>query len=271
MNAAVQHSALYEGVVTHRRRGPQSHHFRYNVAMVYLDLDELPAVFAQSRWWSLERWNLVSFRRTDYHSGDTQPLKDAVLATVEQQTSQRPDGRVLMLTNLRHAGFIINPLTCYYCFDAQENLCAIVAEVTSTPWREREWYVLPATGDNGAVTANFNKAMHVSPFLPMNLRYCWHSSAPANSLSVNMTLAQEGRAVFHADLQLKRRALDAAAMRRLVWRHPLMTVEVAIGIYWQALRLWLKGNPLHPHPRKPGKAHAGAASTSISPPNRSLP
>jgi DUF1365 family protein len=242
------HSALYEGRVSHARFGARSHHFRYKVAMVYLDLDELPAVFAQSRWWSLERRNLIAFFRRDYHNTPALPLKQAVLATVARECGLQLDGPVRMLTNVRHCGFIINPITCYYCFDAAEKLRAVVAEVTNTPWRERHCYVLPVD-DNGCVQTTFAKAMHVSPFMPMELRYHWRSTPPTERLGLHMTLTSDDAPVFRAALQLQRQPLDARAMQRLLWRHPLMTMEVGLGIYWQALKLWFKRIAVHPHPR----------------------
>lgn len=244
-----RHSALYEGQVTHARLGARPHRFRYKVAMLYLDLDELPSVFAQSRWWSLERWNLIAFMRRDYHNTPALPLKQAVLATVARESGLQLDGPVRMLTNVRHCGFIINPITCYYCFDADEQLRAVVAEVTNTPWRERHCYVLPVDA-SGSVQTDFAKAMHVSPFMPMELRYHWRSTPPTERLGLHMTLTRDDTHVFRAALQLQRQPLDARAMRRLLWQHPLMTMEVGLGIYWQALKLWLKRIAVHPHPRQ---------------------
>ena len=262
-----QHSALYEGSVMHARRSPRQHVFRYDVAMVYLDLDELQEVFSRCRLWSLERWNLVSLFRRDYLGPSSQPLKDAVLAKVARETGLQLDGPVRMLTNLRHFGFIINPITCYYCFDRNEHLCAVVAEVTNTPWRERHCYVLPADA-SGRVSTVFDKAMHVSPFMPMALRYDWRSTLPGDELGISMVLSRQHEAVFNASLQLRRRPLDSSAMQRLLWQHPLMTAEVGIGIYWQALKLWLKRIPFHPHPKRLRNSANKPATTAT--PDRSL-
>lgn len=69
MSGQLRHSALYVGRVRHRRFEPRAHAFEYPLFLVYLDLDELDAVFAGRWFWSARRPNLAWFDRRD-HLGD---------------------------------------------------------------------------------------------------------------------------------------------------------------------------------------------------------
>ena len=246
-------SAVYEGVVRHRRMAPHAHAFGYRIAQLYLDLDELDQVFA-GRWlWSKDRRNLAEFRRADYLAPHDLPLAEAVRQRVEQAIGRRPQGPVRLLTHLRYAGYAFNPVSFYYCHDADgHTLDCIVAEITNTPWKERHAYVLPldtAERRGRMYEWHFPKTFHVSPFMPMQRDYAWRFNAPGDDLRVHMDVLRDGSREFDADLCLQHRPLDGAALARVLWRYPLMTAQVIGAIHWQALRLWLKRNPVHDHPR----------------------
>ncbi len=179
------HSAIYRGWVRHRRHAPRRHVFRYRLFLLYLDLAELDTVF-RGRWlWSTRRLALARFHRAD-HLGDTAtPLDAAVRDLVEAQTGRRPAGPIRLLTHLRYFGYCFNPVSFYYCFDASgARVETIVAEVNNTPWGERHCYVLDETHDAGCGDRRryrFDKAFHVSPFMPMDLTYDWRFGSPASA------------------------------------------------------------------------------------------
>ena len=114
------HSALYHGWLDHRRLAPRRHAFRYRLFMAYLDLAELDQVF-RGRWlWSTRRAALARFDRRDHLGDPAQPLGDAVRALVAERTGHKPEGPIRLLTHLRHFGYVFNPVSFYYCFDAAD-------------------------------------------------------------------------------------------------------------------------------------------------------
>jgi len=251
------HSAIYRGHLRHRRHYPHEHRFCYPVFMMYLDLDEIDAVLALSPLWSRKPWRPARFERRDFLGDPALSLADAVRERIREQTGQRHDGPIRMLANLRYYGYNQNPIACYYCFDRSEKLRYIVAEVTNTPWGERQSYVLECDPEQRIQRIEFDKEMHVSPFNPMQMRYRWRSNQPAEILALNLDAEFEDRLHVDATMALKRREINAYSLAAILVQHPWMTARVALAIYWQALKLWLKKTPFYDRP-------AGGGNNTIS-------
>ncbi|WP_313247137.1 DUF1365 domain-containing protein [Stenotrophomonas rhizophila] len=250
-------SALYRGRMRHRRHAPHPHAFGYPVAQLLLDLDEIDTLFARRWLWSVGRRNLAEFRRSDYLGDPEQPLADAVRARITAALGRAPHGPIRLLTHLRYAGHVFNPVSFYYCYaDDGRTLDCIVAEITNTPWKERHAYVLPvaaADASGRALAWEFDKQFHVSPFMAMDCRYRWRFTAPGDDLHVHMQVWRADVRQFDADLILQRHPITARSLAGVLLRFPLMTVQVVAAIHWQALRLWLKRTPVHDHPSLAGK------------------
>src|SRR5262249_61061183 len=128
-----------------------------------------------------------------------------------------------------------------YCRrEGSEELRAVVAQVTNTPWGERHSYVMDVDSGGAAscvLGQSFEKVFHVSPFMGMDHRYDWRLTAPSEQLVAHISSHRSGELVFDATLSLRRRALDRAALTRMLLRYPATTLRVSTRIYGQAVRL----------------------------------
>jgi len=291
-------SCFYTGVVRHRRMTPKRHAFTFRTFMVYLDLDELDGVFKGCVGWSTRRPALARFRRADFmadpDSGAARDLQSTVRDEVERQTGERPEGPIRLLTNLRYFGHSFNPVSIYYCFDPSgEKIEAIATQITNTPWRERHTYALLARDAHNArnpgaraLRWGFAKQFYVSPFMPMQMAYDWTLSPPGKGLFVHMNVAPAPEASatqavaisaaitpsesplrppsksFDATLRLVRREITPARAALLLARYPAHTVSIVARIYFEALRLRLKGVPGVSH--KPYDATRGVAQKPVN-------
>lgn len=250
-------SAIYEGRVAHRRLDPIEHSFAYPLFMAYLDLDELPELFDPYWLWSARRPAPAWFRRGDHLGDPRRPLADCVRELVAERGGEALDGPVRVLTNLRYLGHCFNPVSFFYCHRSGQALpAAVLAEVHNTPWGERHAYVISGrseqSGSEDGISGRLEKSFHVSPLMSMDHVYEWHSGFPGETLRVEIASASQGRPAFEATLSMRRRELSAPTLRRMLARYPAMTAQVVARIYWQALRLKLKGAPYFPHPGRGG-------------------
>ena len=252
-------SALYVGRVRHRRFHPVRRDFTYSLGLFWLDLAELDDVFRGRRLWSTSRPAPAWFRRADHLGAPDLPLDECVRALVEERTGRRPAGAVRLLTPLRTLGHYMSPVCFYHCANERDDgTDAVVAEVSNTPWNERHCYVLPGGPAPGRPAQwRVPKTFHVSPFLPMNLEYEWHTTFPGDSLAVHIATRRDGIRDFDATLTLRRQEIDGRSLATSWLRFPLPGLQILAAIYWQALRIRLAGVPGfdHPGPERPVPGH----------------
>lgn len=250
------HSCIYEGWVRHRRFQPVEHQFKNKLFLLFLDLSEIDEVFNKYWLWSSKRMALARFRRSDHLGDPDVSLDQSVRDFVETQGYERPCGPIRLLTHLRYFGYIFNPVVFFYCYDERENLEYVVAQVTNTPWGERHSYLITRDRFQAKESQpSCGKDFHVSPFMPMDLDYCWQVTQPAEQLTVRISNfrrseASESSAFFDATMQMQRRRITSWQLTKVLIRYPLMTTQVVANIYWQAFRLWWKGCPFYSHPKK---------------------
>ncbi len=244
---------IYEGWVSHSRLTPVKHEFKYNTFQIWVDVKRLRALDNISRWWSSKRFNLVQFKRQNYLPSD-ESLYDQVRNTIKAHADDTFDGDVYLLANLSYWGVCFNPIIFIACYEGEE-LRYLLTEVHNTPWNQRFIYLHDIQSketdidERGYHIANFDKAFHVSPFMPMDLQYRWKYRIDNTQFFIKMHLSKNDESIFNVTMNLKGKPLSQRQANFIPFRFPLTCIKVVAAIYWQAILLWLKRVPFIPHPK----------------------
>ncbi|WP_306121012.1 DUF1365 domain-containing protein, partial [Roseitalea sp. MMSF_3504] len=245
---------LYPGKVMHARLKPFGHRFTYRVFSALLDLDRLAEIDAASPLFSVDRFNLAAFHQADHlpADGGHATLRDYASALVEQGGGRRP-ARILLLAYPRLLGYVFNPLSVYFCYDAADRLSAAIYEVRNT-FGERHTYVCavePGQLTPAGLRQERTKIFYVSPFIDLGARYHFRVLPPGQQVRVRILETEDAQPLLSATFSGSAQPLDTAHLLGQIARLPFMTLKVIAGIHWQALKLWLKGAKFHARGRPP--------------------
>ena len=226
--------ALVAGHVTHHRTGRVRHGFRYRVYQWLVDLDALPE----------QPWYLRPFAR--FSAADHLGKPDrSIRANVQHYLSTNSidlgeQSRIVMLANARVLGHVFDPLSVFWCFDAESALVCIVAEVHNT-YGERHVYLL-RPDPSGVATAD--KALHVSPFFDVSGRYELRFELSPHVVSSTVRLRRQGDLAFTATFRgTPQLATERVLLCQLI-RKPLMPQQVSALIRMHGIWLWARGLPI---------------------------
>jgi len=243
-------SALYNGNVVHIRLRPQRHKLRYRVFYMLVALDEIDGLASRLRFFSHNRFNLLSFHDSDYGDGSATPIRQQVEILL-RAAGLSAEGRIQLLTMPRVFGYSFNPISTFFCHDLYGSLTAILYEVNNT-FGQRHIYLAPVEpGSKKRLRQRCAKALYVSPFMTTNMTYSFVVKPPGDSVAISIVGYEDKTPLIIAMLTAERREMTDASLIKALLAYPMLTLKVTAGIYFEALILWLKGVRLHDRPAPP--------------------
>jgi uncharacterized protein len=263
-------SGIYKGNVRHRRFTPKTHRFDYGLYMLSIDLDEIDET-NKLNWLGFKWFNPLRLKASDHFKcaflQEVKQPQDGELTLIKRAVIEKANGllstngnhfnveqtQVVMVSQARCFGVYFSPINFYFLTSKEHNAQFMLAEVSNTPWNQTHYYLIEMQQSQ---RSGNEKQFHVSPFMPMNMRYEWNVRPPTKNMLVhienwlvpNSTQEKEHK-VFDATMNLKRHPLNNKELSKLLIQMPLMTCKIMLGIYWQATKLFIKRIPFIGHPQ----------------------
>ena len=233
-------SFIYNGTVIHQRFKPKIHLFKYRVFSLLIDLSELKNLDRKIKFFSLNRFNLISFFEKDHGDRDGSSLIDWVKKNLRDNAIDSTNIKIKLFCYPRIFGYVFNPLSVFYVYDLNDKLSAILYEVKNT-FNEQHTYIFNVKNNQNLIQHNCRKKFHVSPFIEMNCNYFFRLLRPGEKISVVIDQYQENEKILFASQDGKRANFTSSELIKSYLKHPLMTFKIIVAIHFEAFKLWIKG------------------------------
>ena len=233
-------SSIYNGTVIHKRFKPKIHYFKYKVFSLLIDLSELEYLSEKIKFFSHNKFNLVSFYEKDHGNRDGSSLVSWVKKNLKDNNINSEDVKIKLLCYPRILGYVFNPLSVFYIYNIDEKLICILYEVKNT-FGEQHTYIFKVDNDQNLYQHNCSKKFHVSPFIEMNCKYFFRLLKPGEKISVIIDQYQTDEKILYASQDGQRVDFNTKELIKSYLKHPLMTFKIILAIHFEAFKLWLKG------------------------------
>ena len=235
---------IFEGIVTHERLKPFSHKFKYYASYFWFDIRK----FKNTLLFKKNKFSLFSFYENDHGDPDVKYLKlyDSIIKKLNVFENLKIHFiKVLCLPRI--LGYSFNPISLYVCYDKNKNPKVVIFQVNNT-FNERHSYYCNVGARNYFY---FEKKLYVSPFFKVNGFYKIKLKLTKNRLLLNIDYEVKKTKVFSARFIGKAVRMNSRNLITFFFKNIFQNVKITFGIYFQALKLLLKGAKYIKKPLKP--------------------
>ena len=234
----IKNSKIYTGKVIHKRFKPKEHYFKYNVFSLLIDLNELEEINKYIKFFSYNKFNIISFYDKDHGDRDGSSIKLWVKKNLRNIGVMTEDISIKLLCYPRIFGYVFNPLSTYFIYNKHSELISIFYEVKNT-FGEQHTYIFKAQ-DEKTVQNKCKKKFYVSPFIEMDCEYHFKTLNPREQLSVVINQNDKDGKLLFASQDGISKDFNNKNLILSYLTHPLMTFKIIGAIHYEAFKLWVK-------------------------------
>ena len=253
---------LASSIITHTRHGTPSHFLSRSGLSILIDLDNLILANTQSRFFSVDKFNLISFYQSDYGTDYLQKKKG-------KKHRKAPDGlasnirnialeylpntqieKIFLLTFPRIFNLNFNPISVFICQDIDGNERFLIYEVHNT-FGDAHSYVAVIDEHQKTETHVALKKMHVSPFFPNEGEYILSYKRRGNNFSVIVRYIRDNKPALTATMRGDLYPLTSIDIIKHIIANRQFPLRPLVSIHFEALKLFLKKCLYHPRPTPP--------------------
>ena len=234
----IKNSKIYTGKVIHKRFKPKEHYFKYNVFSLLIDLNELEEINKYIKFFSYNKFNIISFYDKDHGDRDGSSIKLWVKKNLRNIGITKEDISIKLLCYPRIFGYVFNPLSTYFIYNKHSELISIFYEVKNT-FGEQHTYIFKANNEK-TVQNKCKKKFYVSPFIEMDCEYHFKTLNPREQLSVVINQNDKDGKLLFASQDGISKDFNNKNLILSYLTHPLMTFKIIGAIHYEAFKLWAK-------------------------------
>lgn len=229
--------------IFHKRHFPKVNQFTYNSFYMLIPIGSLSKI--RNKLMRIGRFGLFSFHTADHlitdHGTD---LEQNIYNLLSNYDINIKNGYVILMAMPRVLGYVFNPVSFWFCYDSQNQLIAVLAEVRNT-YGEKHCYLCykkDHTPIYKSDTLIAQKVFHVSPFIKRQGIYKFCFDSKDEKININIDLHDENNKKL-LSTSVSGNFIEYTNKNLLYYFicYPFVTAKTIILIHWQALKLFLKG------------------------------
>ena len=246
--------------IQHTRHGPPSHFLARRGLSIWIDLDRLAQANTQSRFFSVGRFNIVSFTEADYgpnfgQKGGIVALSAYVRDIAKQILPDAHVAKVRLLTFPRIFGVCFYPLSVYVAQNDQGDDILYIYEVRNTFGDMHAYIGAPSDGHS---VLEAQKIFHVSPFFPVAGIYRLHIRHDDSRIRLAMRYLIGLKPALTATMRGSLLPLNSRSVIQGLWQAGQWPLRPLVSIHVEAVKLWMKKLQFYKRPAPPESAWSQA-------------